>query len=240
MSSDNKPASLEYQHEVQEAHNIQELHAPIMREKAEPRDGYEPIPPGLAPLFGILIFWAGFFFAGHYADFNPNVLSEDPPQGAGAGPPKQQTLAEKGEGVFQGVCMTCHGAGGVGASCPPLAKSEWLQERSPAVVVRILMHGLTGPIDVLGKPYNANMKVDLTDAQIAAAATYVRANLGNTPKIPGDVTEDYVKAARKNVGARPAPWTGSELKAIPDDYLDAPLGTGKPDDKDKPAEKDKK
>jgi mono/diheme cytochrome c family protein len=242
MSNDSKPADLEYHHEVQEHFNIQDLHAPIMREKAEPRDGHEPIPPGFAPLFGGLIFWAGFFFAGHFADFNPGVLSEDPQQGAGAGPPKQLTLAEKGEGIFQSICAACHGPAGAGTpgTVPPLAKSEWLQDRSPAVVVRILMHGATGPIEVLGQSYNANMKVDLSDAQIAAAATYVRTNLGNTPKVAGDVSEEYVKAARKNAGARTAAWTATELKAIADDFLDAPLGTGKPEAKDKPAEKDKK
>lgn len=234
MSANSEPKKVEYHHEVEEDHNLHELHAPIMREKAEPRDGFEPVPPFFAPLFGGLIFWAGFFFALKFYDFRPEVLSEEPPQ---TGPPKVLTLAEKGEAIFQGSCLSCHGPGGVGAQCPPLAKSEWLEKRSPAVVVRILLHGAGGPIQVLGKSYDGNMKVDLTDAQIAAAATFVRTSFGNSPRLQGDVTEDYVKAARKNTAGRSVPWTASELAAIPDDFLDAPLGSGKPDDKDTSADK---
>jgi mono/diheme cytochrome c family protein len=234
MSNNGEPKKLEYHHEVREDRDLHELHAPIMREKQEPRDGFEPVPPFFAPLFGGLIFWAGFFFALKFYDFRPDVLSEEPPQ---TGPPKVLTLAEKGEAIFQGSCLNCHGPGGIGAQCPPLQQSEWLEQRSPGVVVRILLHGASGPIQVKGKTYDGNMKVDLTDAQIAAAATFVRNAFGNTPRLPGDITEDYVKAARKNTAGRTAPWTASELAAIHDDFLDAPLGTGKADEKDKPADK---
>ena len=81
MSTNGQPNRLEYEHEVKEDHNLHELHAPIMREKQEPRDGFEPVPPFFAPLFGGLIFWAGFFFALKFYDFKPAVLSEEPPEG---------------------------------------------------------------------------------------------------------------------------------------------------------------
>src|SRR5262245_25047614 len=100
MTTDNKP-KVEYHVEVQEKQSVQDLHAPIMREKAEPRDGFEPIPPFFAPLFGVLIFWAGFFFATHYHDFDPNALSEDPPPVAG-GAEKELSPVARGEAVFKG------------------------------------------------------------------------------------------------------------------------------------------
>jgi mono/diheme cytochrome c family protein len=52
-----------------------------------------------------------------------------------------------------------------------------------------LLYGLQGAITVDGKPYNGMMpawKGQLTDADIAAVATYVRKSWGNTG---GPITE---------------------------------------------------
>jgi mono/diheme cytochrome c family protein len=239
MSSD-KPNATEYQHEVQEPVNIQELHAPIMREQAEPRDGFEPVPSVFVPLFGALIFWAGFFFATHFRDFNPNALSQDPTPVAAEGPEKELTPVEKGAKIFAGTCASCHGGDGSGASCPPLAGSEWVQERSAGVIVRILLNGAEGPIEVIRKQYSASMKLadPLSDADAAAVATFVRQAWGNKAHQAGDITPQYVQAVRKNIAGRATQWTAGELKAIADDYLDAPLGTNAPTEtKDKPADK---
>ncbi len=232
MSSDDKLGVPGYHREIAEPFNIHDLHAPIMREQNEPRDGFEPIPPGFAPFFGLLVFWAGFYFAGHYANFDPSVLSgaEWPPR-AGEGADKEPTLAERGGRVFSGTCASCHGPDGAGVSCPPLAKSEWVQDKPPGVIVRIVMHGLTGPVQVKDKSYNLNMKVDVPDAEIAAAATFVRQAWGNTPRVAGDVTPEFVLAVRKKVGARATQWTAAELDAVDDS--DIPFGAPKPPEKDK-------
>ena len=49
--------------EEQEHVNVQAMHSPIMRELAEPRDGYEAINPGWTIAFGVLLFWGGYYAA---------------------------------------------------------------------------------------------------------------------------------------------------------------------------------
>ena len=41
-----------------ETPDIHYLHAPIMREQAEPRDGREPVPLWLTVFYGVVVFWA--------------------------------------------------------------------------------------------------------------------------------------------------------------------------------------
>jgi mono/diheme cytochrome c family protein len=240
MSTQPNSKPPEYQVEVSEQHNIQAMHAPIMREQAEPRDGFEPIPPFLAPLFGALVFWAGFYFAGHYADFSAGTLAQDPSRTGAEGPEKPLTLVEKGAKIFAGTCASCHNGDGAGATCPPLAGSEWINDRSAGVVVRILLNGAAGPIEVKGKTYSLSMKLadPLSDDAAAAVATFVRQAWGNKAHQAGDITPAYVAAARKNIGGRTAQWTAAELKALGDDFLDAPLGANAPagGGKDRPAD----
>ena len=68
MSTDNQ-ANVEYPQDVHEAHNVQALHAPIMREQAEPRDGFEPVPFWVAVIFGGLLAWGGYYVGTNSADF---------------------------------------------------------------------------------------------------------------------------------------------------------------------------
>ncbi len=241
MSTEQNPPG--YQVEVQEPFNIHELHAPIMREQAEPRDGFEPIPPYFAPIFGLVIFVAGFIFANKFGEFRADNLSEEPPPDPNA-VGKVPTPAERGQRLFS-TCAGCHGADGNGGDkIPPLAKSEWVQDRPPGVIIRVISHGVTGPITVKGQAYNNSMKLpDVPpEKNIADIVTYVRQAWGNTPKFPGEVTEDYVKAVRKKIAGRSTQWTASELEAVDDS--DIPFGGGanvpekdKSPEKDKPADK---
>jgi len=54
-----------------------------------------------------------------------------------------------------GACAVCHGARGEGLAgvFPPLAGSEWVNG-SEERLIRIMLHGLQGPITVSGKAYN--------------------------------------------------------------------------------------
>ena len=79
--------------------------------------------------------------------------------------------------------MSCHQAQGQGVAnqYPPLAGSRWVIGEAE-VTRRILLHGLQGPIEVLGKTYNGNMPAfarQLSDEQIAAVITYIRQAWGN-------------------------------------------------------------
>ena len=58
-------------------HDVVGLHAPIVRELAEPKDGYEPIPIWFAGIFGVIVFWSGFYAATYSGNFSLDRLEGD-------------------------------------------------------------------------------------------------------------------------------------------------------------------
>ena len=85
----------------------------------------------------------------------------------------------------------------------------------PAVPIRIILHGLNGPVQVHGATYNGVMPAwasQLSDAAIAAILTHER-QLGSKSAPP--VKAEEVAAIRKQIGARPQPWTVPELQSLP-------------------------
>jgi mono/diheme cytochrome c family protein len=96
---------------------------------------------------------------------------------------------------------------------PPLAGSEWVSGDAGEVAA-ILLLGIEGTITVKGATFNGMMPAfghQLSDAEIAAVASYVRASFGNTSPA---VTADAVKTERAKLGNRSTPWAGgAELQA---------------------------
>ena len=120
-----------------------------------------------------------------------------------------------GKQVFSTTCAACHQASGEGVPgvYPPLAGSEWVTG-DEAKVVRILLHGVTGPIEVAGETFNSMMPpwgATLKDADIAAVLTYARSTWGNkgTP-----ITAAKVASIRAATASRTTPWTAAELAAV--------------------------
>jgi cytochrome c5 len=122
-------------------------------------------------------------------------------------------FAQDGGQLFTLYCSACHGADGKGAAdgaFPPLAGSAWIKGDAKRPI-NIVLHGMEGPIDVLGKTYNLAMPPQgaaLPDDQIAAILTFVRSSWGNAESA---VTADEVKAVRTATEARSVPWTAPEL-----------------------------
>ena len=121
-----------------------------------------------------------------------------------------------GKAIFTITCAACHRAGGEGleGTYPPLAESEWVAG-DEAKVVRIILHGLTGPVDVAGQTFNGAMPpwgATLKDAEIAAVATYVRSAWGNSA---APITAARVTAIRAATKSRKTPWTVAELALVP-------------------------
>lgn len=119
-----------------------------------------------------------------------------------------------GRAVYVARCAACHmpTGDGIAGAFPPLAGSEWVlgDER---VLVRVVLHGLTGEIEVAGEPYAGLMPPlgsVLSDAEIAAVASYVRGSWGNEA---GPVTEATVARERAATAGRATPWTAAELFA---------------------------
>jgi len=120
-----------------------------------------------------------------------------------------------GKTVYSTTCAACHQATGEGVegTYPPLANSEWVNG-DEAKVVRIVLHGLTGPVEVAGETYAGMMPPwggVLKDADIAAVLPYVRSAWGNKA---APITAAKVAAIRAATTSRAAPWTAADLAQV--------------------------
>jgi len=104
-----------------------------------------------------------------------------------------------GKIVYTRVCLPCHQADGSGVPGmhPPLAGSD-LAQGDDDELIKIVLNGLRGEIEVKGEKYNGSMAPlsYLSDQEIADVLTYVRSNFGNSaPAIKPDEVAS-VRAAR--------------------------------------------
>ena len=126
-------------------------------------------------------------------------------------------LVANGAVIFKGLCASCHGEDGKGINnggkippAPPLANNKDVNG-DPDKLIRILLYGLTGPVD--GKVY-ANTMPALNgndDNYIASAISYIRSDFGNKAHT---VSPEQVKKIRAENAARTKSWTMDELDAI--------------------------
>jgi mono/diheme cytochrome c family protein len=196
--------------------------APVLREGPEPSEKRAPVPFWLIILAAVIIFWAGIQLAlnsgGFRADvYNPSLVSWS---GVGSGGPAVAPDPKViGKRLFSQNCAVCHqGTGmGVAGQFPPLVGSEWVVGGAwvgDNHLVKILLAGMQGPVQVKGNTYNNAMPpwAQLKDEQIASILTYIRSEWGNAA---APITADYVKTIRAASADRKDPWTQKELKAIP-------------------------
>ena len=61
----------------------------------------------------------------------------------------------RGATVYNRTCVACHGIDGKGVpeTFPPLDRSDWVTS-DPELSTKIVLHGLYGPVDVMGNTYN--------------------------------------------------------------------------------------
>ena len=127
--------------------------------------------------------------------------------------PEQQARFEAGRGLYAAVCSACHQANGRGLDglAPPLLDSEWVLG-TPERTVRIVLHGVRGPIRVLGKTHTGDMPAfggALNDEQISSILTYLRREWGHTA---APVDPSQVKAIRAATAGQTDAWGASELE----------------------------
>jgi mono/diheme cytochrome c family protein len=144
------------------------------------------------------------------------TASRTPAKPAAAKPQATQPQGPDGKQVYSTTCAACHQATGLGVegTYPPLAGSE-IVEGDEGKVVRIVLHGLTGPVEVAGETYSGAMPPwggVLKDPEIAAVVTYVRGAWGNHA---APVTAAKVASIRASTAARKTPWTAPELAQLP-------------------------
>lgn len=196
--------------------SIQQAHAQLLKQKPEKSGGYSLLPLAILGLMCSAVFFGSIYLAHNSIRFDPLVYSEGANrEKPGAAKVVALTRAQMGKRVFDTTCITCHQATGLGvpSQYPPLAGSEWAQGNEERVV-RIVLHGLTGPITVEGKEFNnvmAPLGEALKDEQIANAISYVRASWGNTAP---EVLPETVAKVRAETATRKTYWTVPELEKV--------------------------
>jgi mono/diheme cytochrome c family protein/glucose/arabinose dehydrogenase len=136
--------------------------------------------------------------------------------------PDQQELLQRGGTIYQEVCFACHGQDGRGTPMggapagtmmgPSLAGSPRVQGHRD-YVIKVLLHGLTGPL--ADKTYTQVMLPMGTqkDDWIAAIGSYVRNDFGNSGSFISAADVARVRAASL---ARKTSWTVNEIEtALP-------------------------
>ena len=123
-----------------------------------------------------------------------------------------------GQTIYEMACLPCHQPEGKGLPgvYPPLAGSDWVRGDKTRLI-KIVLHGLTGPVTVAGQNFgNTAASVPmpamggLDDQQIADVLTFVRNTYGQTTAAPVSTAE--VKSIRATTAERGTPWTALELK----------------------------
>jgi glucose/arabinose dehydrogenase/mono/diheme cytochrome c family protein len=133
-----------------------------------------------------------------------------------------RTLILNGAAIFKSICASCHGAdgkglaiGGAGLAAPPLAGSKVLSYQEKNTPIRILLHGLSGPVD--GKSYPSVMPAmgANSDEWIASVVSYIRYELGTGSRnrqISPVVKPEEVKKIRDENAGKSKSWTSAELE----------------------------
>ncbi|MRI00675.1 c-type cytochrome [Kriegella sp. EG-1] len=113
----------------------------------------------------------------------------------------QKRQLNKGQVIFNELCVQCHGIDGLGAPigeglimAPPLAGSNRVQGH-PEYVIKTLLHGLQGPL--AGKTYPAGIMVgnkEQSDDWIASIASYIRTNLSNKATVVSEAEVAKVRS----------------------------------------------
>lgn len=133
-----------------------------------------------------------------------------------------RNMVIRGASIFKTLCSSCHGPEGQGLAtlpAPPLIGKFKLIENKEAVI-RIMLNGLTGPVDgVSYKEPMPSMKEN-DDEWIASVLNYVRYDLcmRSFPNMPQSyinwviIKPDEVRRVRDKYKNRQVPWTWHELE----------------------------
>ena len=187
------------------------------REHEDPEEAIRPMPLSARLIAVFMILWAVVY-----------ILYSEPLTNSRFG--DQRTLAElsgpapgaaaaggavDGAAIFAAQCAACHQATGKGLPgvFPPLDGSEWVHGE-PRILANILLHGVTGEIEVEGQTYQGAMPAfaQLSDAELAGVASYIRSAWSNQAE---PLTAELFATERKSERSTPFEG-GAALKALLD------------------------
>lgn len=192
--------------------SIVKTHARIRRD----RIAGSPVAFFTAVACFLVVTFGFFYFRRHMSEFDAQMYLADREHIAQFNAYDSGELVVAGPDgakLYQQQCVACHQVTGLGlpGAFPPLAGSEWVVDGDGNVPIRVLLSGLTGPVNVKGNAYNGAMPAFgavWDDEQIAAVVTYIRQEWDNGAS---EVTADQVKAIRDETGSR-GNWTEAEIK----------------------------
>lgn len=119
---------------------------------------------------------------------------------------KNASQESPGQKIYTLVCSNCHQPDGLGIPgiYPPLTGNPHIAG-DPEWLIKILLHGLSGPLEVSQTTYNNYMPPSgLTDESIATVLNFVRHRFGNAENPP--VSPQSVAQIRALHGTRSQPW----------------------------------
>ncbi|TDU64277.1 putative membrane-bound dehydrogenase-like protein [Prosthecobacter fusiformis] len=124
-------------------------------------------------------------------------------------------ITHPGKAVYDALCLNCHQPEGKGLPgiYPSIVGTDWIKG-DPARLIKIVLHGLSGPIQVDGQEFKQMAPLPmppmgLDDQQMADVLSYVRSNFGNDAS---PITPDQVKQVRAANSDRSTFWTQGELQ----------------------------
>jgi mono/diheme cytochrome c family protein len=125
-------------------------------------------------------------------------------------PAQGEGISVDGRAIYSSYCQQCHQPTGLGVPgrFPPLVGSPWVTG-SPRDLLRIVLDGIEGPIDVNGQRFDwvmPGVRQQLSNEQVAALTTYIRQWHSNAA---GAIEPTMVSQVRATPHA--GRWTASEL-----------------------------
>jgi mono/diheme cytochrome c family protein len=192
------------------------MHEELLRERHR-----GVIGPRLTALFLLLAAITGGYFGGNLNETRRGRAPVTAKVPANIPAPAVDRSAEihlLGKSVYSRTCAVCHQTTGLGMPgvFPPLVGSEWVLSEgvhTPPQIIRIVLHGVLGPISVKGETYSSVMAplgTALGDEEVAAVLTYIRNEWGN---VAPPILADQVAQVREENKGRTEPWTQEQLKA---------------------------
>lgn len=186
--------------------------APLFREEPLRPEGGEAPPMWLwMIIFGVILF-STFYLGSYIGDFSADPWLQGRSIAAASEDEEATEVVVDGGRIYNNRCQACHQADGQGIAgqFPPLVESNWVLG-DDGRLVRILLHGMEGPMEVLGEEYNGVMpgwQNQLDDAEIAAVLTHIRSEWGNSGS---EITAEQVAALRESESDRTGAWSAEEL-----------------------------
>ncbi|MEE8468056.1 MAG: c-type cytochrome, partial [Planctomycetota bacterium] len=126
-----------------------------------------------------------------------------------------QDWFRRGRITYTAVCTACHQPSGLGepGKAPSLRGSEWVLG-SERRLVRILAHGMSGPLRIDGRTWDMEMPALAGDAEeLSGVLTYVRREWGHGAD---PISPQTVRTILEQAHDRSRPWTVEELLEVVD------------------------